>query len=736
LWLWRLRCWRCRWAQARCDFIARTPDICQRQELSEDTQRWCDQRRFAGEPVYNVVRLAADGTVRSIRLIETETGRVALTAYPYGTAYAAPHARDREIRMKVDALAGFLDGRPTPGHLGRSQRTEMDLGPLEHDEMNSRAKGPQLAAFDPALSPILNDATPGSSKLQLAQLASPSYAQGLNIGWNDSTGLAPSPCLNYTIQTTPYDNRKSESFSSTNAASSMAGQVNVSATVKGSVDAFSGQNDFSYSDNWQNSASSTNQYYNFYSVYTLAPVVDTNNPLNAAGQAQLNAGQFATSCGTKYTSTVNVGMLATISINYGSTSSSSFQNISDSFQVSAGLDSLHAAVSTANSESNSSSYFTFNIMIYGGGLAPTKDINTQYAMLNSSNETYYASCAAGNASDCTAFSSNMGVGATNAFTDFTAEVNDVAPGTGPNLSFFEIFPTGVAGVTPDLVPTTIPGNPANDILKGYKDKLTDYVGLLNQVSTLNNRTRALIKMISATPSFNPTEYFDLVGEYLDRLATTYSETRSDLLDNLNTCLAATDSNVNVACGPIINNLDGDVFAYYGSDGTQPNFFAQQNSLALQYATSLSEVGAGSLGSLDVMYIDKLPSLSAAGSNVPIAGQAAFVSFADRPWCCINGDFTTAALVAIVALEPDADISTNSLSESVQGSDPSHFTVWGLDVAASILAHPFRGDPGVFTSLLPCTPKFASLCAIDYTRTIPAYPPPSQYDNSGILDFFK
>jgi len=30
-------------AQARCAFIARTPNVCQRQGLSEDTQRWCDQ---------------------------------------------------------------------------------------------------------------------------------------------------------------------------------------------------------------------------------------------------------------------------------------------------------------------------------------------------------------------------------------------------------------------------------------------------------------------------------------------------------------------------------------------------------------------------------------------------------------------------------------------------------------------------------------------------------------------
>ena len=37
-------------ARARCDFIARTPDICQRSGLSEETQRFCDELAEAPEP--------------------------------------------------------------------------------------------------------------------------------------------------------------------------------------------------------------------------------------------------------------------------------------------------------------------------------------------------------------------------------------------------------------------------------------------------------------------------------------------------------------------------------------------------------------------------------------------------------------------------------------------------------------------------------------------------------------
>ena len=133
-------------AQARCDFIARTPNICLRRELSDRTQLWCDQMRFADEPSYEVVRLARNGAVRSIHLIETATGREVVTQYPYGTAFGVPTADTREVRMKVEELEAFVQGRPTP------------------------------AATE----------APGSS----------GYVTGLGIGWNNSTGVAPDQCLN------------------------------------------------------------------------------------------------------------------------------------------------------------------------------------------------------------------------------------------------------------------------------------------------------------------------------------------------------------------------------------------------------------------------------------------------------------------------------------------------------------------------------------------------------------
>jgi hypothetical protein len=68
---------------------------------------------------------------------------------------------------------------------------------------------------------------------------------------------------------------------------------------------------------------------------------------------------------------VTVGMVATISIDYGSTSSSTQTDVSNSLSASEGLDSLSTAVSTAYSASNSSSYFEFTLTSYGGGPAAT-----------------------------------------------------------------------------------------------------------------------------------------------------------------------------------------------------------------------------------------------------------------------------------------------------------------------------------------------------------------------------
>jgi hypothetical protein len=205
-------------ARARCDFIARTPDLCTRSGLSGNTQQFCDQLRFAGEPHFNLVRLARNGAVRSIHLIRTETGQEVFTGYPYGTAFAVPRDTDREVRMTTEELAAFVQGRPTPA------------APLSDSRRGQPSPSPGAAPSE--------------------------FASGLPIGWNESTGATPGQCFNYTINT-PSNNVEQASFSSKSAASSTAEQINVSATVSGASDGFMASDTFSYSDQWSSPLTST-----------------------------------------------------------------------------------------------------------------------------------------------------------------------------------------------------------------------------------------------------------------------------------------------------------------------------------------------------------------------------------------------------------------------------------------------------------------------------------------------
>ena len=150
--------------------------------------------------------------------------------------------------------------------------------------------------------------------------------------------------------------------------------------------------------------------------------------------------------------------------------------------------------------------------------------------------------------------------------------------------------------------------------------------LMNQISTLNNRVGLLHDLLSNTITFNPVPLLDLVS-YLNRLQNIYKADRNTLLTSLQRCLSATSANVTSVCQSIIDNQATNAYEYYGANGPGNDFFAQQNTLARRY-TALHQTVPGRPITLDVLYIDELPSF--AGSNLPITGEAAFVSFADRP----------------------------------------------------------------------------------------------------------
>jgi hypothetical protein len=653
------------------------PEECLEPNLSPEVQRFCDLLRFADVPHYHVVRHAPTGAVRSIHLIDTVTGREIVTSYPHGIKFAiaddlTPGESDREVRVRTEELQGVLEAAPTPA--------------------------------PPVPAPM-------------------GFATGLPIGWNSSTGLTPGQCLNYTIA--PLSNNVEQaSFSSQNTANSTAQQINVSATVSLAFDLFSASDTFSFSDQWQSSTNSSNQYYNFYSLYTLNTTVPPSDPLNAQGQ---NAGtSFNTLCGSDYLSSVPVGMVATVSINYGSTSTTTAQSITNTLTASFGLDSVSTAVGVASQDTSSSSYFTFSMVLYGGGTAAAQALHDAFAKLNTGGEAFYALCAQGNAQACTQFTSNIGQGAAAALSSFHQLVAGLSSATNPDLSFLQTFPSGVAGAsTPQAVTTPIPLQ-TSDVLAPYKPQLEEVLTLVNQISTLNNRVRLLQGLLESVPSFNPAAFLDLVS-YLDRLENIYRADRNTLTASLQHCLQATSTNVQTVCQPIINNQATNAFEYYAANGPGNNFFAQQNTLALQY-TGVHTLQEASPLPQDVIYIDQLPSFAAQGSPVPIAGEAAFVSFVDRP---VPGPGGTLPLVDILALEPDALLSTNNVSTKVRTTAaPSPFTLYEASIGG-VNSLP----PASFTSV-SCTPTFTQPCAINYFFSPGGgLPQPKTVENRQIQDLF-
>lgn len=624
--------------------------------LSEETQQKCHLIRFLGEHNHHLVRLAPRGAIRSIHLIETGSGREVVASYPYGRDFAAEDDGTREIRMKVEALEGFSEGRPTPG------------------------------------------------TVRTTALAAPEgFATGLPIGWNTSSGPTPGQCFNYTIAT-PSNNVQQASFSSQNTANSTAEQINVSATVAASFDLFKVSDTASFSDKWQASSFSSNQYYNFYSLYTLDSTVSSDNPLNTQGSNAV--GNFSTLCGSQYMAAVPVGMVATMSLNYGSTSNSTQTAISNQLDASYGLASVSVAVGVSKQDTNANSYFTFRMVSYGGGTGAAAALQSAFAKTNASGQAFYALCAQGNTDACTTFSGNMGGGASAALQSFNSKVDDLSGATNPDLSFFQTFPSGVSGANlPQLVTAEVP-TVVSDVLASYATQLEEYVDLVNQVSTLNNRANQLNARVEADPRHNYIPLLDLtttlraLGSKDDRAL--YAAARATLLDNLENCLEATKDNVTEICAPIINNQIANAFEYFAAGGPGNNFLAQQNTIALQY-TALSGVGNVFFPE-DVVYISKLPALSSDGSDVPITGEAALMSFSDQ--------FPGSGGAELLVLTPGLPISTENLSDKVKAPGGT-FALWRLINPSSVGGVGIDEIPSSHFTSSACTPDFANPCDIEY-----------------------
>ena len=330
-----------------------------------------------------------------------------------------------------------------------------------------------------------------------------------------------------------------------------------------------------------------------------------------------------------------VGILVTISIDYGSSLESTTTEISNQFSLSFGLDSLTAAVDTAKKSEDSTSYFTVTMTKYGGGA------DASSALLNAFNAKFKASrrstCSANKAMPRGAPNSFPAwTGGADALAAFHKQVDALSGATKLDLSFLQPFPSGVAGATiPGAVTAHVPVDQISDVLRPYKAKLEDYVSLGNQLATLVNRVKLLTGLLTKVPSFNPGTVLDLKS-YLDRLQQIFSQDRKAAQGSED--LPGGEQRHGRVGLPADHRESGEnVFEYY--DKSAPTGTSLPNRTRWPWSRpAIEEFGGPGInippGALDVIYIDKLPSFSSAPALAAIAGEAVlgqFLRSTDTSW---------------------------------------------------------------------------------------------------------
>ena len=583
-------------------------------------------------------------------------------------------------------------------------------------------------------------ASPGSAP---PVLPAPTYATGMAIGYNDSTGAAPGQCYNFTSQMDATSTNTN--FQVTNTISSFAQALNVSSSVQGSYDAFSATNDFSYSDSYDATSISGSTYLSASSTFTLTNAPDSASPLNQSGSSALTGGTFASVCGSSYMNTVLGGMSVVGRINWASSSTTQADKFSDTFTAGVGLDSLTTAVSGAQTVSHASFSCGFTLSITGGG-----DYNISIANALGANGSNLSLCCQGTTSACTTFSTNMNASITENVGAFATTISNNWPANGAaDLDSLGVaaFPEGLAGISNPRRTTAastlnIQGDTSDPWEGVTQNALQNYLTVLNQIRTLENRAKTLNTAVGGT--FNPTQLLNLQS-YLSALITDYGNTvgsgtnpvQNTMLSNLKTCLSdqTNSTNVGTQCEPIVqiyNEGNGITNAY--DMFTKDNFtganqwLLEQNTVALQY-TGFFTNDTGSTWPEDVMYIDQLPSFVGQTNLAPIGNQAALVGFADAPFDD-NGTLKSHPAVAFLPLWPNSDLQDvhSTDSQAQQGvyltpqSMAAHRSLLPMDIPQPGLwygiweesAYPYSNDDMIsWTSATNCSPTFENPCGIGY-----------------------
>jgi hypothetical protein len=558
-------------------------------------------------------------------------------------------------------------------------------------------------------------------KARSAQQATPAYTTGLAIGYNPSTGATGGLCYNFTTPapTSPILNA---SFTITHAVQSLAQATKISASVQASYGAFSAKDGFTYSDSYQSSTNSGSAYLSANAIFTLNNAVDTStktSALTSFGTQQLNAGTFSQACGSAFMSIVPAGMVVTGGLTWASDSSQASTNIANNFSANYGLDKLSVAMQTTNSTAAASVTLNFISTILGGGSYASQilsDIGSNIDLL--------ATCAAaagvdtktssGSATlaqdlqDCDTFSAAV---AQSVFQNVGAYANGLETTWPTNLDVLQVFPNGVSGFSTSTL-QTIPASKVlassvDDVLSGYPTKLANYLALINQMTTLQYRAKSLYSAVG-NDQFNWLPILVDLQVPLNAVEQIYQTDAAALTSNLGTCLspATTAANVTTQCAPIINNTFTNVYDWYGPGGANPNWLAQQNTIALQYLGTFSTAydmpsdTTSVLVPVDVVYINPLGTLNSPAEN--ISGQAGLAAFADAPYQWGPTEIAKNSSGALLPLPLTADLSDATTLVS------------GLTGFYGVFDQRWFGAGNPISWITPsCAPSFASPCELSY-----------------------
>lgn len=651
---------------------------------------------------YNVFYKVYQGKVVYFEMIRTKDGLRRLKMYPYGKAKAKfgsarPIISSNKFMPYIRALAAkekMAAKRPIKFSNTNNYKNEKGI-------LNSRSSS-----------------TPITS--------------GLGMGYNTSTGYIGPESVCYNATTVSNNNQSSQNLSSSNTASSFAEQYGASSSISGSYDGFSASNNFTFQDSYQNSGNAGQIYYNAYSTYQLTNTLQTSDPINSYGDAAQQAGTFTSDCGSNFVNSMTAGMLITSQFYWSSSSSSTSESIND--QVTGSYTTLASttdAISYATSQTNTSTTFNFIIQTYGGGAQAVATMAN--ATSGNSNES---SCLEnGDSSACTAFFNSVQTSADTAISDFEASLP-----TNGDYSSFEVFPDGIAGASSNTQP--IYYEPLNDLLSNsvtytdellpYTVQLNNYVTILNQISTLNQRASFVNGLVSQN-YFNPSYYLNISYYSLNPLVSAYQADYDTLTKNLSSCLnySATSSSVQTACAPILNLYSQGItnaYQYYAAGGpssvssSSNQTLVQQNTIALQYT------GTNTTSNL---YPGNTINFACCNSQIPTDlvwtpvvnstptyqyNTSALIAFGDQVYPTVgSGQWTTsnAAFTQIISTNSNASQNTMSIpvSSYVANDCTVTYSTIGYISCSSTMTYSYTNN---------CTaPTFGSPCGITGIITFPS-----------------